>query len=70
MTTKVFSQFFAYVNIVAPRAKNGQIFAFFAIVKHRYGKTLIISGTIIARTNPKTTFERELNLETDDCRQI
>ena len=52
------------------RAKNGQTFEFFAIVKNRFGEISIISGTIIARENPKTAFERVLNSPSLGFRQI
>ena len=42
----------------------------FSRFSNKFRKTSIISGTIIARINPKTAFERELHLETDICRQI
>ena len=68
-----FSQFFAKVKIVASRAKNRQIFEFFAIVKHRFGKPPLsreLLGIAIARANPKTAFERELNSPSLRFRQI
>ena len=55
-----FSQFFAS-QIMATRAKNGQIFEFFRDSQTSFPKTFIISGTIIARANQKTAFESKLN---------
>ena len=62
-----FSQFFAKVKIVAPRAKKWPNFRVFCDRQTSFRKTSMIPGTIIARANPKTAFERELNLESDSC---
>ena len=70
MITKLFSQFFAMVKIVAPRAKKWQNFRVFRDCQTSFRKTSITSGTIMARANPKTAFERELNSPSPTIGQI
>ena len=48
-----FSKFFAKVKIVAPMAKNGEIFEFFAIVKDRFGKPPVSLELLQLRKIPK-----------------
>ena len=49
----------------SPGPKKWPNFRVFRDCQTSFQKTSNISGTIIARANPKTAFERELNLETD-----
>ena len=50
------------IKIVPPVAKNTQSFEYFRKGRTSRRKTSIISGTIMVRANPKTAFERELDL--------
>ena len=55
-----FSKFFAKVKIVAPRAQKWPNFRVVRDCQTSFQKTSIMAGTIIARANPKTAFERYL----------
>ena len=64
-----FSQFLAKVKILDPRAKKWSNFRVSRDCQTSFRKTSIISGTVIARANPKSAFERELNFPSLRFRQ-
>ena len=53
-----------------PAPKNGHIFEFSRDCQTLFRKTSFISGTTIARANPKTAFQKELNSPSPRLRQI
>ena len=71
MITKLFQSIFHLSQNCGPQGqKMAKYSIFFAIVKHRFGKTPLSRGTFIARENLKTEFERELNSPSLSFRQI
>ena len=67
---KLFRSMFRLNQNCAPRAKKWPNFRVFRDCQTSFRKSSIISGTSIARVNPKTAFERELNSPSLELRQI
>ena len=65
-----YSQIFAQVEIVASRSKKCPKFWGSRDCRTTFRKTSNISGTLVARANRKTVFERELNLLSSDLTNV